>query len=75
MVALRSLVFGNLPKDSSIPMLKVRTPQEFVRDEVLIASSLSHYERMTKANDIISSGKSLLVESGMFRAEPLRCPR
>ncbi len=66
MVTLRSLVFGNLPKDLSTPMLKVRTPQEFARDEVLIIPSLNPYERMTKANDIISSGKSLLVESRVF---------
>jgi len=66
MTSMRSMVYGSLPLDLSTPMLQSRSPQEFVRDDVLVTPSLDPYEQMSKAKEVIASGKSLAVESGAF---------
>lgn len=68
MAVTRSLVFGNLPQDLSAPLFNSRNAQEFARDEVLISPSLDPYAQIAKAKDIISSGRSLAVESGALGA-------
>lgn len=57
-------MFGNLPQDLTVPLFKLKTVQEFARDDVLIAPSIDPYVQITQAKDIVSSGKSLAVETG-----------
>jgi hypothetical protein len=70
MAATRSLVFGNLPLDISTPTLK-KTAQEFARDDVLITPSLDFYAQIARAKEIVSSGKSLALESGALGAKQI----
>lgn len=66
MAVTRSLVFGNLPQDLSAPLFQSRSVQEFARDEVLVSPSLDPYAQVARAKEIVSSGRSLAVESGAF---------
>lgn len=70
MTTTRSLVFGNLDLDPSTPILKKKA-QEFAKDEVLIAPSLDPYAQIARAKEIVSSGKSLALESGALGAKQI----
>lgn len=69
MAPTRSLVFGDLPLDISKPIFKMKIVQEFARDDVLIAPSLDPYAQIARAKNIVSSGKSLALESGALGAK------
>jgi hypothetical protein len=66
MTNLKSLVLGSLPLDHTTQVLKAKSSQVFVRDEVSITPSLDPYKDVSRAKEIVLAGKSLAFESGAF---------
>ena len=75
MVVLNSLVYGGLQRDSSEPLFLKKKAQRFVREEVFVSPSRDRYLDVTRAKEIILSGKSLAVESGAFGRKPAKVQR
>jgi hypothetical protein len=64
MATMQSLVLGAVSQNlSETRLLKVVPSQEFVRDEVLVTPSLDPYLKIARANEVLSSGKSLVLEA------------
>lgn len=63
MAFTRSLVFGNLIERTSQPVPTVKPAQEFARDVVLVQPSLNPYAAIQRANQVVSSGRSLFLEA------------
>lgn len=62
MTVTRSLQSKGLGQDLLTPLFKIKSVQEFARDEVLISPSLDPYAQIQKAKDIVSAGRSLVLE-------------
>jgi hypothetical protein len=72
MAAMQSLVLGAVSQNlSGTRLLKVVPSQEFVRDEVLVAPSLDPYLNIARANEVLSSGKSLVLEASKHKTQTL----
>ena len=74
MVAMTSLVLGAVSQNLSAPMLlKKVSAQEFIRDEVLVISSLDPNLQIAHANKILLSGKSLTLDASERAMLNLQC--
>ncbi len=63
MNVLRSVVSRTFASDLSDPFFSVRVAQEFARDEVVVTPSIDRHAEILRANQVISSGGSIVLDT------------